>query len=66
MARYRNRTELCPYCHCTRSCTINLDIGMVTALTLPRPQCKYGGSCVAEVRDKALLEPFEDGKVRTR
>jgi hypothetical protein len=61
----RNRAETCPYCHKRREVTVNLDSKQVTVV-LMSPTCRYGAKCMEEVRDKALLAPFEDGKVRQR
>jgi hypothetical protein len=61
----RNRAETCPYCRGYRAVDINLGEMLVLRAYLP-PNCKYGYSCIQEIRDKALLVPFEDGKTRTR
>lgn len=66
MARVRSREQLCPDCHCKRSVIVNLDNRTVITGSIP-PQCIHGMmDCMTEMRDKALLAPFEDGKVRTR
>jgi len=61
----RNRGETCPYCHAYREVTINLDTNQPTGAKLPQG-CLYARKCIEEVRDKALLAPFEDGKMRRR
>lgn len=71
MPRMRNRAEICPYCGKRREVTVNLDEQVATAAVLPGlggvSFCIKGDqSCVEEMRDKALLSPFADGKTRLR
>ena len=67
MPKLRNRTETCPYCHMRRGVTVNLETEEVVSVETPMVQCLYGyPKCVEELRDKALLAPFEDGKTRHR
>jgi hypothetical protein len=71
MARFRNRCETCPYCHKRREVTVNLDEKHAVAAILPGMNgasfCIKGDtSCIEEMRDKALLAPFADGKTRVR
>lgn len=61
----RNRTEECPYCHKRRGITVNLETEQVWEIDLPI-DCLYGWKCIEEIREKALLAPFADGKVRRR
>jgi len=67
MPQMRNRGEICPYCRVHRDVTVNLETKEVFRLALPHG-CLYRfpPRCVEEMRDKALLEPFADGKVRVR
>lgn len=65
--RYRNRTEDCPYCGHKREIEVNLDTQQpVRALIPTAPHCTRGWKCIEEMRDKALLAPFADGKTRLR
>jgi hypothetical protein len=66
MPKMRNRTETCSYCHMRRGVTVNLETKEVVSVEMPMVNCLYGQKCVEEMRDKALLAPFEDGKVRLR
>lgn len=71
MPNMRNRGETCPYCGKYREVTVNLDDQSVPAATLPGlggvSFCIKGDvSCIEEMRDKALLAPFADGKMRKR
>lgn len=65
MPRVRSRGENCPYCGWRREVLVNLDTQQPMNAKLPQG-CKYGRKCIEEVRDKALLAPFEDGKMRRR
>lgn len=71
MPRMRNRGETCPYCGKHREVTVNLDENHVVSAILPGlgglSFCTKGDtSCIEEMRDKALLAPFADGKTRVR
>lgn len=71
MPNMRNRTETCPYCGKRREVTVNLDERHATAAVLPGMNgvsfCIKGDqTCIEEMRDKALLAPFADGKTRLR
>lgn len=65
MPRMRDRGEQCPYCYGQRGVTVNLDEKLAVSARLPKC-CLYGAKCIEELRDKALLAPFEEGKVRLR
>lgn len=71
MPRMRNRAETCPYCNKRREVTVDLDEQHATSAVLPGLNgtsfcIKGDASCIEEMRDKALLAPFADGKTRTR
>lgn len=71
MPRMRNRGEVCPYCNRPREVTVNLDTEEAVSAILPglgsMSFCIKGDrSCIEELRDKALLSPFADGKTRVR
>lgn len=66
MPRFRNRAETCPYCHGRREVTVNLDEQAPTRAEIPGECIRDHQKCVEEMRDKALLAPFADGKTRLR
>lgn len=71
MPNMRNRGETCPYCHKHREVTVNLDEKHAVSAVLPGLNgtsfcIKGDASCIEEMRDKALLAPFADGKMRVR
>jgi hypothetical protein len=66
MPRMRNRTEPCPYCNARREITVNLDTNQPTQAEIPGECIRNHQACVEEMRDKALLAPFADGKARLR
>ena len=66
MPAFRNRTEDCPYCGGKREITLNMDEKMPTRAEIPASCFRNHQACVEEMRDKALLAPFADGKTRMR
>lgn len=67
MPRVRNRSEICPYFWCKnyREILLNLETGQPIKVVLPEG-CTNKRACMEEMRDKARLAPFEDGKTRMR
>lgn len=64
MPRMRSATQLCPHCQRNRHCTINLDTQEPVSITIPAECIRGVRKCAETTRDKALLNEFEDGKVR--
>ena len=66
MPRMRNREEICGLCKGQRSVTINLDDDSVYACNISKTCIRNPAECMQDVRDKARLGPYEDGKTRIR
>lgn len=64
MPRCRVRGEQCPRCKLSVNVMVDLDMRAVMQAHVPMGCIGDPIKCIENVRDKALLAPFEDGKTR--